>query len=325
MPSASHRNCESCHARRVDRRAAHNMCAPCRRVHRKRLQLERKALKARKIVRAQQTNGIDYSVKAKMQLIAHTANDEPEIQSLAREWLDSEIQPAEQEEPIIAEQKTTVPAYGTKERAEYMRSFRGKSAEERAQMSRAHAEPSGRGRGRRRPLSDEQEVEIIDAYTKTEEAVGDITQRYAIRETYIFNVLDRAGISWRRKNSESFEQWQLRQNPRLAAEAAKSTPEIVVPEPVEKIIEARVLPPQIEAMRNIQVGVYAEEKQGKTRAQPVEQAMDLFTSEPSDEPVWEVHYVGKMLVHARSVDEALSRARADGHIAEIVSVSRRPR
>jgi hypothetical protein len=40
---------------------------------------------------------------------------------------------------------------------------------------------------------------------------------------------------------------------------------------------------------------------------------------------WEISYVGKMLVRARSAREALDAAERDGHITQVVGVTLRPR
>ena len=89
---------------------------------------------------------------------------------------------------------------------------------------------------RRTGITEDQQVQILDAYTTTDESVKDISARFGIRDTYIYNVLDRVGVSWRRGNPETFATWQERQR--------------AVPEPVEKALENMlrlpVLPPKPE-------------------------------------------------------------------------------
>jgi hypothetical protein len=156
-----------------------------------------------------------------------------------------------------------------------------------------------------RPLSDEQEVELLDAYTKTDEPLASISQRFGVRPTYPYNVLDRAGVTWRRDHAQTFDEWQAEQ----ARPKAEPEPEVIVtPQLPEVVINQRVLPPEIEAMRAIRP------------AQPKPEPPVEF-----DGPTWEVEYTGRMLVKAASIDQALERARADGHITNIVSVSMRAR
>lgn len=88
-----------------------------------------------------------------------------------------------------------------------------------------------------RVLTDEQEVQLLDAYTATDEPVVEISKRFEIRETYVYNVLDRAGVSWRRGNPETYMQWQAAQ--------ARPAEETVPPETVaalENMLRLPVLP-----------------------------------------------------------------------------------
>ena len=76
-------------------------------------------------------------------------------------------------------------------------------------------------------LTDEQRIEIIDAYTQTDEAVQSISARFAIKDTYIYNVLGKVGIDWRRGNPESFVTWQAQQGQaRPTPEDLKAMPEV---------------------------------------------------------------------------------------------------
>jgi hypothetical protein len=185
---------------------------------------------------------------------------------------------------------------------------------------------NGTGRGGRQPsvnLTDDQQVEIIDMYTRTLEPVGLIAKHYGIQETYVFNVLGRAGITWRRKHAlyrsgaETFDQWQARQQkptplgpPPIPATATEARAQVVaeVPEPVEKALERMLrLPPKPEPV-----------------AQPRPQPVQVEATDPN-ESVWEISYVGRMLVRAQDIDQALDRARQDGHLTQIVGVTLRSR
>lgn len=75
------------------------------------------------------------------------------------------------------------------------------------------AAPDKPGRRPRHSLTEDEQVQILDAYTTTSESVKDISARFEIGETYIYNVLDRVGVSWRRGNPESFTTWQANQHP----------------------------------------------------------------------------------------------------------------
>lgn len=96
-------------------------------------------------------------------------------------------------------------------------------------MAEAETPDKAGHRGKPRNLSDEQEVELLDAYTQTSAPLKELAERFGVKETYVYNVLDRAGVSWRRGNPESFEEWQAAQQRKQAEET--------VPEPVEKALE----------------------------------------------------------------------------------------
>lgn len=74
----------------------------------------------------------------------------------------------------------------------------------------------------RRQLTDAEQVEILDAYTKTDEPVRAMATRFGTRETYVYNVLNRVGISWRRGNAESFATWQANQQRNAEGEAEQA-------------------------------------------------------------------------------------------------------
>lgn len=101
--------------------------------------------------------------------------------------------------------------------------------------------PDKPGRPVKRQLTDEEQVEILDAYTATNEPVQEITTRFNIHPTHIYNILERAGVTWRRGHPISFETWQARQ--------AKPVDNGVPPETekaLENMLKLPVLPPRPE-------------------------------------------------------------------------------
>jgi transposase-like protein len=179
---------------------------------------------------------------------------------------------------------TQLPAPGTSERIAVMRDIKAGTVRYR------------------RPLSDEQEVEVLDAYTRTDDSIEGIARKFGVRSTYLYNVLDRAGVSWRRNDGITFDEWQARQQRPQAVETPKE-PEVIVPE------ETRTLPPQIEAMRAIRP------RSPSPAPEPLQ-----FEGE-----VWEVTFTGKMLVQATSARDAIEAAERDGHVTNIVGVNFRGR
>lgn len=189
--------------------------------------------------------------------------------------------PDPQEVTLLAEEPeeiTQLPPPGTSERIALMRDIKAGTVKYR------------------RPLTPEQEVEMLDAYTRTDDPIDGIAARFNVRSTYIYNVLDRAGVSWRRNDTRTFDQWQAAQQ-KTVIETPKE-PEVIVP-------ETRTLPPQIEAMRAIRPAAVA------------------LPEEEGD--VWEVTYTGRMLVKATSARGAIEAAERDGHITTIVGVNFRGR
>lgn len=107
------------------------------------------------------------------------------------------------------------------------------------------APPPGKpGRRPKAGLTDAQQVEILDAYTTTTEPVQDITTRFGIHPTYIYNILDRVGVSWRRGNPESFATWQANQARNQEGEYEQERMDRVPPE-VDKALENMLRPPTV--------------------------------------------------------------------------------
>lgn len=212
--------------------------------------------------------------EAMMQRLAQQANGQ----------VTTEEHPTPDQIPEI--RQTDLPPFGTAERMQVVRDIKdGKVTYKRA-------------------LTPEQEVEMLDAYTKTDEPIGRIAQRYGVRATYPYNVLDRAGVTWRRDHTQTFDEWQ--------AEQAR-------PKETEPVTEQRVLPPEIEAMRNvhpIERGDHGDIRIGEIEA--------VIRDLPPVHgfPTWEIEYTGRIRVSAASIDEALAGAREAGHAVEITSARR---
>jgi hypothetical protein len=93
-----------------------------------------------------------------------------------------------------------------------------------------------------------------------------------------------------------------------AASEARAQVVDEVPEPVEKALERMLrLPPRPEPVAH-------------PRPQPTPVQV-----EDESLPVWKIDYLGSMLVRARDIDQALDRARQDGHLTQIVGVTLRSR
>jgi len=130
------------------------------------------------------------------------------------------------------------------------------------------------GKRRAHELSPEQVQEIIDLYTQTDTSVPEIASTYGVSATFPYLVLSRAGITWRRGDSEGFK-----------------------PEP------KRELPPHIEAMKEIHVA---------TPTSAPAPAPTANEKAPVGE--WQVEFTGAIKLHAISFDEAVRLARANGAV-----------
>lgn len=75
----------------------------------------------------------------------------------------------------------------------------------------------------RRPLNDDQELELVDLYTKGDWTAQRLAERFHVPSTYPYKVLERLGITWRQNGDQTFDQWQEAQNPNLSK--TKVTPD----------------------------------------------------------------------------------------------------
>ena len=97
-------------------------------------------------------------------------------------------------------------------------------------------------------------------------------------------------------------------------------PEVVqdVPEPVEKALERMLqIPPKPEPL--------AKPVQRLPLPVALQQVVDEIAPDEQDWPVWRIDYQGSMLIRARDIDQALDKARADGHLTQIVGITLRSR
>ena len=56
-------------------------------------------------------------------------------------------------------------------------------------------------------LSPEDEWKIIDTYVHTDQSIGALAKDMGLQGTYPYRVLDKNGISWRRGDQLTFDQW----------------------------------------------------------------------------------------------------------------------
>jgi len=147
-------------------------------------------------------------------------------------------------------------------------------------------------------LTDEQRVEILDAYTKTDEPVGAICQRYGIKDTYIFNILAKVGIDWRRRDPISFETWQAQQQRQHIDEQQTQRDDAlmgVVPEPVTKALEN-----MIDTQHVL-----------KPKPEPVAPtpAIERRVRISADTEMWAITVQGVILIEAADLEDAIRQVR----------------
>lgn len=170
-----------------------------------------------------------------------------------------------------------------------------------------------RGRGGSNPrvsLSQEQKDEIVKLYLTTDEPVGEIARTYAIQSTYPYVVLKQAGIDWRRGDGTPPPDLEHRGNGVARPEVVQELPEDNI-KALERMLQLPTAPPKAEPIRAIQPTV-------PTTAPSLPQYVDEILP---GELVWRVEYTGSMLVKASSIDQALERARADGHLRNVIGVT----
>jgi len=146
-------------------------------------------------------------------------------------------------------------------------------------------------------LNDEQRVEILDAYTTTDEPTDEIAARYGIKDTYIYNVLEKLDITWRRRDPISFETWQAQQH---------VEPE--VPEPQQKALENMLDPDHVL----------------KPRPEPVAPtpAVERRVHRPSnvDAEMWAITVQGVILMEGGDLEDAIHKVRVQQPGLRIIKV-----
>ena len=173
-------------------------------------------------------------------------------------------------------------------------------------------------------LSPEQRIEIARMYLDTDVSMPEIARAYGLSPSYPYYVLKVLGITWRRGDTAP--------KPSLGEPHVNGVvkPEIVdsVPEPVEKALENMLkwptMPPKPEPVRAIAPTVRDPEPSLPAYVDKVLPAMEVTSDDPN-EGIWQVDYLGSMLVKATSIDQALERARVDGHVRNIVGITQRRR
>lgn len=159
-------------------------------------------------------------------------------------------------------------------------------------------------------LTDEDRAAIVNLYVTTSTPLKEIGQTYGIRDTYVFYLLKQAHISWRRGDGT--------QAPTLEEHSNGVVPEVVhdLPEDNVKALERMLkLPEQPSKPEPVRAPVLPEPMEEGGAASPL----------GPDEQTWHIEYRGSMLVRAASIDQAIERARVDGHVREIVGIVLRTR
>jgi len=193
------------------------------------------------------------------------------------------------------------------------------------------------GRAPKVPLSMDQQREIVHLYTETDTPLLDIEQRFGISNQRMYQVFHKQGLDWRRNDSISFQAYLERQTapPVPHTNGVVQPTEIVdsVPEDINKALENMIVRPVVEVRPETLRSTPPPTRHVEPRQiEPVRRSSPDLPSyvneilpEGDGYQNWEVSYVGKMLVRARSAREALDSAERDGHITQIVGVTLRPR
>jgi len=176
--------------------------------------------------------------------------------------------------------------------------------EEGPDMSEAEPE-------KRVKLSEDQKVEIIDAYTKTDESSGKLIERFGVKWSKLYAVLDQAGITWRRGNSISFETWQAQQQVKHVDEQQMARDDSligVVPEPVAKALENMIDTDHVL----------------KPRPEPVAPTPAIERRVLARGPInqrWSVRVEGLVYVNAPDIAEALRLVQQDQPDMKILAIN----
>jgi len=199
-------------------------------------------------------------------------------------------------------------------------------------------QPQKGGRAPKVPLSMDQQREIVHLYTETDTSLQDIEQRFGISNQRMYQVFHKQGLDWRRNDPISFQTYLERQTapsepPSTNGVAHPPVPvEVVteIPEDINKALENMIVRPPHE-VRPEELRSTPSPRQDMEPYTPPRAAPDLpsyvnhILPDDGDYQNWEISYVGKMMVRARSAREAIEAAEQDGHITQIVGVNIRSR
>ena len=190
-------------------------------------------------------------------------------------------------------------------------------------------------------LSDDLKLIIAGHYANYTIAVQDIVSAYHISNGDITRIADELGVERRdRRNvGKSLPRgtfvdhvWVpdppigLPPIPATASEAqVVQAVEVVeqLPEDTLKALERMIEQPTLPVLPPKPEPSVYEPRPGARERMLARQSPPVLVSSDDGSPVWEVQYVGRMLVKARDIDQALERARADGHLTQITGIVQR--
>ena len=191
-------------------------------------------------------------------------------------------------------------------------------------------------------LSDDLKLIIAGHYANYAIPVQDIVSAYHIANGDVTRIADELGIPRRdRRNVGKMlprgtfveHVWTVEPPiglppiPATATEARAQVvqePEVVetLPEDTLKALERMIELPKPVLAPKPEPSVY-EPRPGARERMLARQSTPVLAASDDGSPVWEVQYVGRMLVRARDIDQALERARADGHLTQITGIVQR--
>lgn len=130
--------------------------------------------------------------------------------------------------------------------------------------------------GRPSSLTPDQEQEIVSLYTTTDTPVHEIAETYGIGETSPFRILNKHGVAWRRGDTSG-----------------------------------RVLPPHIEAMKEVHV---APNSTPAPQPEPtrIRESVPAQPDAQAAVPMWRIEFSGALDLAAASFDDAVTLARELG-------------
>jgi hypothetical protein len=171
-------------------------------------------------------------------------------------------------------------------------------------------------------MSPERKLEIASFYEDRRIPSYAITKAYGINNSLLTAVVDEMGLPRRGMgNNQALEPGHFEPDAQgkqtWVLDAPEAQPEPTVPEPQQKALERMLrLPPKPEP---------AAQPVPRPAAQDMPSYVEQVLPDETDASVWKIDYLGSMLVRARDIDQALERARADGHLTQIVGVTMRSR